>query len=43
MNYQNKNIPTGWAEFELGKVLKYEQPFNYIVKNEEYKSTGIPV
>ena len=32
-----------WIEIELGELLKYEQPQQYIVKDTEYLSTGIPV
>ena len=29
-------LPEGWKEIELGEVLDYEQPTNYIVSNEKY-------
>lgn len=32
-----------WKEVELGELLTYEQPQNYIVRSEEYRKTGIPV
>ena len=32
-----------WKEVELGELLTYEQPQNYIVRSEEYRKTGTPV
>ncbi|MDR2970990.1 MAG: restriction endonuclease subunit S [Bacteroidales bacterium] len=32
-----------WVEKKLGEILDYEQPTNYIVKNTEYVTNGIPV
>lgn len=32
-----------WKEIELGELLTYEQPQNYIVRSEEYRKTGTPV
>lgn len=32
-----------WKEVELGELLTYEQPQNYIVRSEEYRKTGAPV
>lgn len=32
----NEKLPEGWKEFELGEVLDYEQPTNYIVDSTEY-------
>jgi len=29
-------LPEGWKEFELGEVLQYEQPGDYIVNSDEY-------
>lgn len=29
-------LPNGWKEFELGEVLQYEQPGDYIVDSDEY-------
>lgn len=29
-------LPEGWKEVELGEVLDYEQPTNYIVASEDY-------
>jgi type I restriction enzyme, S subunit len=31
-----QKLPEGWIKVELGDVLDYEQPTNYIVSNEEY-------
>ncbi|GHT78732.1 hypothetical protein FACS189464_2690 [Bacteroidia bacterium] len=37
-------IPEGWAEKQLGEILSYKQPYNYIVKSTEYSTnSGIPV
>lgn len=32
-----------WKRVRLGDVLSYEQPYSYIIKNEEYADVGIPV
>lgn len=32
-----------WESYELGELLDYEQPTNYIVKSTEYAENGIPV
>jgi hypothetical protein len=32
----NNKLPKGWKEFELGEVLQYEQPGEYIVDSAEY-------
>ena len=29
-------LPKGWKEVELGEVLDYEQPTDYIVASEDY-------
>src|SRR3989344_7977830 len=29
-------LPIGWKEVELGELLEYEQPTNYIVNSEDY-------
>ena len=31
-------MPEGWKEVELGEVLDYEQPTNYIVSSEDYNN-----
>ena len=31
-------LPHGWEEVELGEVLDYEQPTNYIVSSEKYNN-----
>lgn len=33
---KNNKLPQGWQEVELGDVLNYEQPTDYIVESEEY-------
>ena len=33
---QQTKLPEGWQEVELGNILNYEQPTNYIVNSEEY-------
>ena len=30
------NLPDGWTECELGELLEYEQPTNYIVSSTDY-------
>jgi type I restriction enzyme S subunit len=38
------NLPNGWAECELGELLEYEQPTNYIVSSTDYSDEyQIPV
>jgi len=32
----NNKLPEGWKEVELGDVLEYEQPTDYIVNSEDY-------
>ncbi|MCK4446108.1 MAG: restriction endonuclease subunit S [Candidatus Marinimicrobia bacterium] len=39
----DNKLPEGWKRVRLGEVLKYEQPYKYIVKNTQYEETGIPV
>jgi len=34
---KTKQIPKGWKEVELGDILDYEQPTNYIVRNTDYR------
>lgn len=29
-------LPNGWKEVELGEILQYEQPGDYIVDSDEY-------
>jgi type I restriction enzyme S subunit len=29
-------LPEEWKEVELGEILEYEQPTNYIVGSEDY-------
>lgn len=36
-------IPEEWEVVELKDVLKYKQPYNYIVESTKYEETGIPV
>ena len=36
-------IPEEWEVVRLGDILKYEQPYKYIVKDTNYTKTGIPV
>ena len=38
-----KSADKNWEEKKLGEILDYEQPTNYIVKNTEYVTNGIPV
>jgi len=39
-----KKLPEGWKKVRLGEILKYEQPYNYIVESTDYKDYGsIPV
>ena len=33
---KTKQLLEGWKEVELGEVLQYEQPGDYIVDNDEY-------
>jgi len=40
---KDNKLPEGWKSVRLGEVLKYEQPYKYIVKNTQYEETGIPV
>lgn len=44
MRYTQKNIPEGWRKITLGEILKFEQPFKYIVSSSDYNErSGIPV
>jgi len=44
MGVINKKIPDGWSKMKIKDLLDFEQPNNYIVKNDHYVSTGeIPV
>lgn len=36
-------IPDGWREVQLDSILIYEQPYLYIVENEDYTNIGTPV
>ena len=36
-------IPEEWGVVKLEDVLKYKQPYNYIVESTKYEETGIPV
>ena len=33
---KTKQLPQEWKEVQLGEVLDYEQPTNYIVSNDKY-------
>lgn len=35
--------PEGVGKVRLGQIIEYEQPSKYIVKNTDYKESGIPV
>lgn len=35
--------PEGVEKVRLGQIIEYEQPSKYIVKNTDYKESGIPV
>jgi len=39
----SERVPEGWKKVKLGEVLKYEQPYKYIVSSTNYEDTGIPV
>lgn len=44
MEENQLHIPEGWKKVILGKVLKYEQPYRFIVKSTNYDNkSGTPV
>lgn len=38
-----RHCPEGVEKVRLGQIIEYEQPSKYIVKNTDYKESGIPV